>query len=183
MAGPEDQDGFGPLDQAAGLRRWAARHGADAESVVAAPSVAAPSSDIAGTPRPTLMVVGLPSGSRRLERVRQALRRWRANGHAWVGDPARWQLVALAEDSPHLHTLACQQPRWGLWVEGDPDGFRRAYRCLRRLREGGGPIRLLVVHPGFVSHAGLLDNLRQAASAFLGIELLLLTERPAGPRG
>lgn len=178
MAAAEDGDGFGPLDQAAGLRRWAEQQGAGSGE----PSVAALSSGIAEAPRPTLMVVGLPSGAQRqrLERVRQTLQRWQANGHAWVGDPAHWQLVALDEDSPHLHTLACQQPRWALWVEGDPDGFRRAYRCLRRLREGGGPTRLLVLHPGFASHAGLLDNLRQAAGAFLEIELLLLAERPEG---
>ncbi|GAB3391090.1 hypothetical protein [Azotobacter armeniacus] len=181
MAAPEDQDGFGLLDQAAGLRSWAEQHGGDAGEV----PVAALSSGTPEEPRPTLMVVGLPPGSQRqrLERVRQTLQRWQAHGHAWVGDPARWQLVALEEDSPHLHTLACQQPRWALWVEGDPDSFRRAYLCLRWLREGGGPARLLVLHPGFASHAGLLDNLRQAASAFLEIELLLLAERPKGHEG
>ncbi|GAB3460281.1 hypothetical protein [Azotobacter salinestris] len=181
MAAPEDQDGFGLLDQAAGLRRWAEQHGGGAGEA----PVAALSSGTPEEPRPTLMVVGLPPGAQRqrLERVRRTLQRWKANGHAWVGDPSRWQLVALEESSPHLHTLACQQSRWALWVEGDPDSFRRAYQCLRLLREGGGPTRLLVMHPGFDSHAGLLDNLRQAARTFLEIELLLLVERPKGHEG
>lgn len=173
MVGLGEGDGFGLLDQAAGLRRWAEQQGASDEQVSAAPS-----QEMAKA-CPTLIVVGLPPGPDRLrlERARQTLQRWQANGHTWLGDAARWRLVALDVDSPYLHTLAYQQPRWALWVEGDPDSFRRTYLCLRRLREGGGPTRLLVLHPGFASHAGLLDNLRQAASAFFDIELLLLSER------
>lgn len=163
------------IDQAAGLRRWAEQQG-----LAAAPAPAAEPPPAAPAERRTLMVVGLSSGPERqqLEWVRQALARWYANGHAWLGAPDHWRLVALQADSPHLHTLACQQPRWGLWVDGDLDSFRRAYLCLRRLRESGGPRRLLVLHPGFPSHAGLLDNLRQAAARFLDIELLLLAEQP-----
>ncbi|MND93654.1 hypothetical protein D3C80_858460 [compost metagenome] len=89
--------------------------------------------------------------------------------------------MALEADSPHLAVLASQQSRWALWVEGDADGFRRVYRTLRRLREQGGPQRLLVLHDGIASHAGLLRNLQQAAAGFLDTELLLLPEQPEGP--
>lgn len=127
------------------------------------------------------MVVGLSDqGGREAECVRRALQRWHANGHAWVGDPQRWRVVVMDSDSPHLQTLAGQQARWALWVDRDLNSFRRAYLALRQLREHGGPQRLLVVHDGIPSHAGLLGNLRQAAANFLGIELLLLDERPRG---
>ncbi|MNN57996.1 hypothetical protein D3C81_1730170 [compost metagenome] len=89
--------------------------------------------------------------------------------------------MALEADSPHLAVLASQQSRWALWVDGDADGFRRVYRTLRRLREQGGPQRLLVLHDGIASHAGLLRNLQQAAAGFLDTELLLLPEQPEGP--
>lgn len=167
------------IDQAAGLRRWAERQGL-APTADTTPTPVAP---VAPVERRTLMMVGLAPGPERpqLERMQRTLERWHANGHIWLGPPGNWRLVAMQADSPHLHTLASQQPRWGLWVNGDLDGFRRAYLTLRRLRENGGPRRLLVLHPGFTSHAGLLGNLRQAAASFLDIELLLLPEQPVAP--
>lgn len=166
-------------DQAAGLRRWAEQFGVGAAEPV--PESALAPAPLAAEPV-TLMVVGLP-GPRSVQsrRVHACLERWRTNGHRWVGAPSRWKVVALEADSPHLGVLACQQPRWALWVEDDADGFRRTFRTLRRLREQGGPQRLLVLHDGIASHAGLLRNLQQAAAAYLDTELLLLPEQPGGP--
>nr|WP_156889329.1 hypothetical protein [Halomonas sp. 1513] len=107
-------------------------------------------------------------------RVYRLLEEWRRLGQAWVGDASAWRVVALAEDSPHLMTLATQQTRWALWVDSDPDAFRRSYRLLRRLAERGGPSGLLVLHPRPRSARGLLNNLRQAAAEFLGIRLLMV---------
>lgn len=168
-------------DQAAGLRRWAEQFGRAEAPPEPAPEPA-PVPAQAEAPPLTLLVVGLP-GPRRGQsvRVQACLARWLANGHRWVGDPARWKVVALEADSPHLDVLASQQSRWALWVEDDADGFRRSFRTLRVLRERGGPQRLLVLHGGIASHAGLLRNLRQAAAAYLDIELLLLPEQPGGP--
>lgn len=165
-------------DQAAGLRRWAEQFGrAEASPEPVSVPESAPAQ--AEAPPLTLMVVGLP-GPRRGQsaRVQACLARWLANGHRWVGDPARWKVVALEADSPHLEVLASQQSRWALWVEDDADGFRRTFRTLRLLREQSGPQRLLVLHGGIASHAGLLRNLQQAAAAYLNIELLLLPEQP-----
>ncbi|CAD5379300.1 conserved hypothetical protein [Pseudomonas sp. OF001] len=165
-------------DQAAGLRRWAEQFGR-----AEAPSTAAPAPAPQAPPRPeaepaTLLVIGLPGPrSAQGRRVLECLTRWQVNGHRWVGDPARWKVVALEADSPHLDVLASQQPRWALWVEDDADGFRRSFRTLRRLREQGGPQRLLVLHGGIASHAGLLRNLQQAAAAYLDMQLLLLPEQ------
>ncbi|WP_249679231.1 hypothetical protein [Pseudomonas abieticivorans] len=145
-------------DQAAGLRRWAERQAAQ------------------GSPR-VLMLVGEPTLAAQLPTLALGtLTRWQATGQQWVGDPARWRVVALGADTVHLHALTRQQPRWGLWVDTDVNGFRRAYLNLRRLSEAGGPKRLLVLHPGMPSHLGLLDNLRQAAAKFLGVQLLLVDE-------
>lgn len=148
-----------------------------------APTLASAPAPAPAAPPVTLMVVGLDGqGVEQVARVHQALQRWHANGYAWVGDPARWRVVALASDSPHLATLASQQARWALWVDRDLNSFRRAYLTLRQLHAHGGPQRLLVLHDGIASHAGLLGNLRQAAANFLGVELLLLAEQPAALR-
>lgn len=159
-------------DQAAGLRRWAEQFG----QAVPAEASASPAAEPL-----TLMVVGLPGPhSAQAALARACLARWQSNGHRWIGELARWKVVALEADSPHLAVLAEQQSRWALWVEDDGDGFRRAWRSLRRVREQGGPRRLLVLHGGISGHAGLLDNLRQAAAAWLETELLLLPERMGG---
>lgn len=167
-------------DQAAGLRRWAEQFGrAEAAPEAEPAAVPLPASVQPEAPPVTLLVVGLPGPRRgQVARVQACLARWLANGHRWVGDPARWKVVALEADSPHLEVLASQQSRWALWVEDDADGFRRTFRTLRLLRERGGPPRLLVLHGGIASHAGLLRNLQQAAASYLGLELLLLPEQP-----
>ncbi|MCQ4347259.1 hypothetical protein NGA35_07420 [Pseudomonas stutzeri] len=162
---------MGAGDQAAGLRRWAEQFGQPA-TVAAEPGRDAVPPAVEPL---TLMVVGLPG--LRSTPARACLARWQAGGHRWVGDPARWKLVALEADSPHLAVLAEQQSRWALWVEDDGDGFRRAWRILRQLHEAGGPRRLLALHPGIPGPAGLLGNLREAAAAWLDTELLLLPER------
>ncbi|PMR80963.1 hypothetical protein C1H70_07310 [Halomonas urumqiensis] len=132
----------------------------------ASPASASPASGF------TLMVVGLPT--RQLERASATFRYWAGLGRRWVGDPARWRMVAVDVASPHLPLLAAQQPRWALWVDSDPDAFRRAWRLLVRLAERQGPRRLLAVHPTGMGRHGLLDNLRQAAWAYLGIDLVVL---------
>lgn len=164
-------------DQAAGLRRWAEQFGRGGVDEAPSALQEAPSAEVAEAMK--LMVVGLPgSRSEQTALVRGCLTRWQANGHRWVGDVARWKVVALEIDSPHLAVLASQQARWGLWVEDDSDGFRLSWNALRRLHAHGGPQRLLALHAGIPSHAGLLRNLKDAAATYLGTELLLLPEQP-----
>lgn len=179
-------------DQAAGLRAWAAsleRPAAEAGSDPAsepAPAVtsgtAASRREAAGVetspaeaPPTTLVVVGLPSTApEQAERVTALLDHWAERGRRWVGDPRRWKVVPVAISSPHLAVLAQEQPRWALWVGADGEAFRRALGVLGRLAEGGGPRRLIAVHPPGMPRRGLLDNLRQAAGHYFGIDLLVL---------
>ncbi|GAB2798148.1 hypothetical protein GCM10027040_25970 [Halomonas shantousis] len=176
------------LDQAAGLRRWAEAQSGDsplgAESSVSRTS--APESPAPGSSTPVpqvrrmLMTVGLPtSPPAASRRVMEALERWQRQGHRWVGKAHAWRVVALDVRSPHLPALVQQQTHWALWVEHDPEGFRRAYLAIKRLRLAGGPRRLLVVHAGLSPSAGLLVNLQQSAARFLDTELLILRERDA----
>ncbi|MDI5987263.1 hypothetical protein QLQ85_20960 [Halomonas sp. M4R5S39] len=171
-------------DQAAGLRQWASgappsgegcpRHVAEMlrELAVAGPSAPAVSCVAAAV---TLMVLGLPDGSpRQARRVGALLDHWAGQGRRWVGDPSAWKVVPIEATSAHLPLLASQQSRWALWVEGDAEAFRRAWRVLMRLAERPGPRRLLAMHPPGISRQGLLDNLQQAAMAYLGIELVVL---------
>lgn len=161
MAPPDMQ-----TDQAAGLRRWADAQRSATPTVPVARAV---------TPSRVLMTLGLPQGAQAdVAPVHRALARWHAQGQRWVGDPAAWRVVALDVHSPHLATLSRQQPRWALWVDDGPEGFRAAYRTLKRLSQQGGPRRLLLVHPPLPSRAGLLDNLQQAAGGFLGLQLLVV---------
>lgn len=151
------------LDQAAGLRRWA-----EAQSPSSTASATSSASRI-------LVTLGLPQGADSdTAPVIQALERWHDQGQRWVGEPSAWRVVAMEAESPHLPVLAAQQSRWALWVDNDPDGFRRAYRTLKRLAQHNGPKRLLLVHPPLPSRTGLLDNLQQAAAGFLGIQLLVI---------
>ncbi|RTR04441.1 hypothetical protein [Halomonas nitroreducens] len=152
-------------DQAAGLRRWAEQ----AKGPAPATPQAAPAT------LTTLVVVGLPGTSpRQARRVTDLLAHWADQGRRWVGDPAAWKVVPLDVASPHLALLADQQQRWALWVEGDAEAFRRAFGVLRRLAAARGPRRLLAVHPPGLARRGLLDNLQQAARAYLDIELLVM---------
>ncbi|WP_136064739.1 hypothetical protein [Modicisalibacter radicis] len=156
------------IDQAAGLRRWAeAELGAETAGEDATPAPAAP----VATSR-VLMVLGLAGGENAAtQAVHDALQRWHVQGQRWVGTPEAWRLVPVSVESPYLPTLLGQQAHWALWVGDDGDGFRRAYRTLKRLAQRGGPKRLLLVHPPLASRAGLLSNLQQAAAEFLGFEL------------
>ncbi|MCD6008397.1 MAG: hypothetical protein U9Q35_14705 [Pseudomonadota bacterium] len=170
------------IDQAAGLRRWAqAGLGSQAEPKDAAPT---PTPESRAAASRVLMIVGLAGDENAsLQPVHDALQRWCEQGQRWVGEPEQWRLVPIAVDSPHLATLLGQQGHWALWVGDDGDGFRRAYRTLKRLAQRGGPKRLLLVHPPFASRAGLLSNLQQAAAEFLGLELWIvpLPRRPRLP--
>ncbi|APR03307.1 hypothetical protein [Thauera chlorobenzoica] len=191
-------------DQAAGLRRWMAAMalgaaggagdgaGADQSScpLPAEPApgpaarpppaaVAAPARALdpaSAAPRETapctLMVLGL--GESRSGLAAEVLEAWARAGKRWVGDPARWRIVAVDAASPQLAPLCAQQPRWALWVEGEGDAFRRAYRVLRQLAAAGGPRRLLALHPPGWPRRGLLANLQQVAASCLGIELVVL---------
>lgn len=128
-------------------------------------------------PRPTrpLVVVGLPhTGAAQVDKVRGRLGQWSALGRQWAGDPQDWELQIVMADSPSLATLAQHHARWALWVSSDAEAFATMYRVLRQLRENGGPKRLLALHEPHLPRQGLLDNLRDAASHYLDIELLLL---------
>nr|WP_163503354.1 hypothetical protein [Halomonas socia] len=164
-------------DQAAGLRQWAGElNQATATAGVDTPSVVTPHRHpaLSSSGDRAMLVVGLPGGD--TARVYRLLEAWRSQGQAWVGDPQGWRVVALDENSPHLATLAAQQTRWALWVDSDPDAFRRSYCLLRRLAERGGPHGLLLLHPRLGASRGLLNNLRQAAADFLGIRLLMVRQ-------
>jgi hypothetical protein len=152
-------------DQAAGLRRWA-------ESM----APAEPKPSLEAMPSRVLLTLGLPEGAESdIEPVVDALRRWHEQGQSWVGDPSAWRVVALDVQSPHFTALASQQKRWALWVDDDADGFRRAYRTLKQLAQHpGAPRRLLMIHPPLLSGAGLLGNLRDAASHFFEIQLVMI---------
>ena len=175
-------------DQAAGLRRWMAAmaldaagagDGADqspcplpAEAAVPEPAPDPASAAPRDTAPCTLMVLGL--GESRSGHAAEVLEAWARAGKRWVGDPARWRIVAVDAASPQLAPLYAQQPRWALWVEGEGDAFRRAYRVLRQLAAAGGPRRLLALHPPGWPRRGLLANLQQVAASCLGIELVVL---------
>lgn len=172
-------NGLGAADQAAGLRRWAEQQGLSRT----AEQSAAPVPAVSRVARHTLMVIGLPEpADTQCVRAWQTLQRWHANGHRWIGHPEDWQVTAVDTAGVRLEQQIASQARWALWVDSDLDSFRRAYLSLRRLRDAGGPRRLLVLHPGISSCRGLLSNLQQAAASFLGVELLLLAEQTQGAR-
>ncbi|WP_168013480.1 hypothetical protein [Halomonas salinarum] len=120
-----------------------------------------------------LMVLGLPRKGGG-ERAQAALVSWSRQGKRWVGDPAAWQVVACDAHSPHLAQLARQEKRWALWVDTDGDGFRQAFKVMQAIRRGGGPRRLLALHPPVASRRGLLNNLQQMAREAFEIDLLVL---------
>jgi len=126
-------------------------------------------------PIPTipLMVLGLPKVDG-VERAQAALVSWSRRGKRWVGDPAAWQVVACDAHSPRLADLANQEKRWALWVDTDGDGFRQAFNVMQAVRRGGGPRRMLALHPPVASRRGLLNNLQQAAREAFDIDLLVL---------
>lgn len=192
------------IDQAAGLRKWSTTaprppqeecpdHVAAMLVTMGGGMPLAPTGPVsparpsaaraAVAPRPTrqplqtatLMVLGLPgTGVHHTDRVTELFQFWAGQGREWVGNPHAWRVVALSAGSPHLPVLAGEQARWALWVDADPEAFRRAYRVLKQVAERGGPQRLLLVHPPSVGRQGLLSNLRHAAANYLGIELLVL---------
>ncbi|WP_192036537.1 hypothetical protein [Halomonas sp. YLGW01] len=132
-------------------------------------SVSAPDA----TSRIPLMVLGLPTGAS-TERAQAALKAWARQGQRWIGDPGVWHLMACDAESPQLARLARQQPRWALWIDTDGDGFRQAFRVMQAVQQGGGPRRLLALHPPVTSRRGLLNNLQQVARQAFGIELLVV---------
>ncbi|WP_224749851.1 hypothetical protein [Halomonas sp. ML-15] len=165
-------------DQAAGLRQWAGESSA-AEPVASSPPGASRTRQVeSAMARRTLMVVGLPAND--AAPVYRLLESWRRQGQAWVGEPSAWRVVPLTTDSHHLPVLAEQQMRWALWIDSDPEAFRRSYRLLKQLAERGGPSCLMALHPRLSTSRGLLNNLRQAAAEFLGIRLLLVKPGAAG---
>lgn len=147
------------LDQAAGLRRWASQQ--QMQTAEAAPASR------------TLLLYG---PRHQVPWARQTLERWHAQGRQWVGDPARWHV--LAHDSTVPAALA--EGRWSVWIDRDAQAFRKAFRALQALRQQGGPASVLALHAGLASPGGLLDNLREAAAGYLGIRLLIIDEWNAG---
>ena len=143
-----------------------------------APTVAAATEPATVTPpRPQkpLVVIGLPhAGAAQVDKVRGRLGQWSALGRQWAGDPQDWQIQVVMADTPSLAMLAKEHARWALWVTSDADGFASMYRVLRKVREHGGPRRLLALHEPHLPRQGLLENLRDAAAYYLDIELLLL---------
>lgn len=104
----------------------------------------------------------------------KTLERWHHQGQRWVGDPAHWRVQPVDN---YQHDL-CE--RWAVWVDSDLDAFRRTFNTLSRLREQGGPVKVLAMHAGFAQQ-GLLNNLREAALRYLGVRLLLIAETGTSP--
>ncbi|WNL42164.1 hypothetical protein RN347_16305 [Halomonas sp. PAMB 3264] len=118
-----------------------------------------------------LAVVGL--GSKQREPVIARLDEWSRLGRRWAATPESWEVVPVDADAP-LQALCARYSRWALWVRSDAEAFAAMYRTLRLVSEHQGPKRLLALHEPGLPRAGLLENLRAAAAAYLGIELLLL---------
>lgn len=169
-------------DQAAGLRQWASlqRHQQGMDDV---PEASLPATDRQPAPVPqprvktVLMVVGLPGrGPRQVERVKERLAQWAALGRRWAATPDDWDVRLVMPDDPALPRLAQEQARWALWVDSSADAFTDTYRMLCQLARSGGPRRLLALHEPHLPRAGLLDNLHDAAHAYIGMDLLILAQ-------
>lgn len=186
-------------DQAAGLRKWAdlQRQQRQTQSVESDPTAdvfaaepLTPTTDLltvppaaaskqAAAPPPVpqkpLIVIGLPSsGDQQVAKVKGRLAQWSVLGRRWAGDPDDWDIHIVKADAANLGQLKERFPRWALWINSDADAFAQMYRSLRQVQENGGPRQLLALHEPNLPRRGLLDNLREAASYYLDIELLLL---------
>lgn len=179
-------------DQAAGLRKWAdlqrqqrgdeappeavASPGPMAYQEPIVPSAAAMTPPVTPpAPKTPLMVVGLPAGGpAQVRKVSARLGQWAALGRAWAKDPADWDIHIVMPDAPELATLSQTHRRWALWVNSDAEAFGRMYHVVKQLSQHNGPQRLLALHEPHLPRQGLLENLRQAADHYFGIELLLL---------
>jgi hypothetical protein len=156
------------LDQAAGLRRWAEQNRLDQ-------AVPPAKTDIG--PDRTLMLF---SARYMPGQAYATLQRWHQQGHKWIGHPDRWNVRPVDNTVEDLQVLARQQPRWGIWIDSEPDALRRALQSLRDLHERGGPLNLLVLHSGRCRQDRLI-NLRDVAQRHLGIRLLLIDEALSAP--
>lgn len=170
-------------DQAAGLRKWAdlqrqqRSEGEDEQTLsppAASVSAVVPEASLPTVPPQPLIVVGLSTHRYQIEKVKERLTQWSALGRRWAGDPDSWDIQLVDPASTNLATLVSRCPRWALWVSSDADAFMPMYRVLRQVRENNGPQRLLALHEPHLPRQGLLDNLREAAAGYLGIELLVL---------
>lgn len=168
------------MDQAAGLRDWLASAGREVRKSPLYGDLAAEGSGAGEdvtvcAPKHILMAVGAPgSEQEQVEHIRRWLTSWQRHGSSWVGDVESWAIIPVTADSTQLAALAARAVRWGIWIEDGPSAFRRTFSLLTRLAESGGPTRLLALHAPGIRRAGLLQNLQQAAHAYLGIELLVL---------
>ncbi|MCC5901301.1 MAG: hypothetical protein JJT87_05170 [Halomonas sp.] len=190
-------------DQAAGLRKWAdlqrqqresasqsvsptelatdeaatvagestlvARDSSDVADVAVAPARVAPKKVIQ-----SLVVVGLPAHQHQVSNVTGRLSQWSALGRQWAGEPDGWDIHLVDPATANLPSLVSRYPRWALWVSSDADAFMYMYRVLRQVHDNNGPKRLLALHEPHLPRQGLLDNLREAAAAYLDTDLLLL---------
>ena len=186
-------------DQAAGLRKWAdlQRQQRQAESVESDPTgdelaaeplaamtdsltvlptaAQAPTTAPPSVPQKPLIVIGMPNGGdQQVARVKGRLAQWAVLGRRWAGDPDDWDIHIVNAGAANLGQLKERFPRWALWINSDADAFAQMYRSLRQVQENGGPRQLLALHEPDLPRRGLLDNLREAASYYLDIELLLL---------
>ncbi|MCD6005612.1 hypothetical protein ACSTAY_00620 [Vreelandella alkaliphila] len=186
-------------DQAAGLRKWAdlQRQQRQAESVESDPTGDEPAAESLtamtdsltvpptaaqtqttappSVPQKPLIVIGMPNGGdQQVARVKGRLAQWSVLGRRWAGDPDDWDIHIVNADAANLGQLKERFPRWALWINSDADAFAQMYRSLRQVQENGGPRQLLALHEPNLPRRGLLDNLREAASYYLDIELLLL---------
>lgn len=82
---------------------------------------------------------------------------------------------AVPSDYSDIQRLVGQYKRWALWVDGDIDGFSRAYNALKKVAMANGPCQVLALHEP-MSRQGLLNNLQQIAKLSFAIELLVFAD-------
>lgn len=149
-------------DQAASLRAWALDKARSSQ--VDAPSAG-----------PPLVIAGLPGfGLQQADLVIERMQRWSDRGFRWVGDPCEWQLIALGEDAAASAGFADACKRWALWIDTDIRAFEKGYQGLKLMRSLGAPTQILALHEPGLPRKGLLDNLRNTAAIYCGIDLVVL---------
>ena len=149
-------------DQAASLRAWALDRVRDSEN------------DALPT-GPLLVIAGLPGfGRQQADCVIDRMQRWADRGFCWVGDPFQWQLVWLEKEAAATSGVAKTSKRWALWIDTDIHAFEKGYHGLKLMQSRGAPSRVLALHEPGLPRKGLLDNLRNTAAVYCGIDLAVL---------
>lgn len=170
------------LDQAAGLRAWAAASKSEAPHAnTQGASESGPSgsrasaSDRSREKTQNLLVIAHPYSTEVATHASEAILRYHQEGRQWVGDPNQWNIVVRSPLDEDFLEYAQRFGRWALWLDTDVQGFQRAYHTLKDLQHRCSKTpRMLLMHPPVQSRRGLVNNVQQIARDFFQIELLVL---------